>query len=69
MDEGVELFVGCVLLVVSGSWWFHSYGAIWATWHNALLTAATVLGPWFVSRAWRRRSAEHDDLPRLAEDV
>jgi hypothetical protein len=49
-----ELIVGCVLLVVSGWWWFSMQGAIWQGWHNVLATVATVLGPRFVYRAWKR---------------
>jgi hypothetical protein len=69
MDEVVELLVGCVLLVVSGSWWFHTYGAVWSSWYNVLLSAATVLGPYFVGRAWRRRGEERDEAARLALKV
>ena len=56
LDETMELIVGCVLLVVSGWWWFDSRGAIWDGWRNVLATLTVVLGPWFVSRAWKRRS-------------
>lgn len=69
MDETVELLAGCVLLVVSGSWWFHVYGGLFASWHNALLSATAVLGPWFVVRAWKRRSEERDRAHSFALDV
>lgn len=55
LGETEELFLGCILLVLSGWWWFDSRGPIWDGWHNVLATLTVVLGPWFVSRAWRRR--------------
>jgi hypothetical protein len=69
MDELVELLVGGALLVVSGSWWFHTRGGLLSSWHNALLSVTTVLGPWFVARAWRRRGEERDEAARFALDV
>lgn len=51
-----ELLVGCVLLVFSGWWWFVSRGAIWEGWQNILSTLTVVLGPWFVHRAWKRKT-------------
>jgi hypothetical protein len=55
LDETVELIVGCVLLVFSGWWWFDSRGSILNGWRNVLSTLTVVLGPWLVSRAWKRR--------------
>lgn len=80
LNEGMELFIGCILLVVSGWWWFDSRGAIWDGWRNVLASLTVVLGPLFVIRAWIRRAErdpglrdwsavwlwEHDHLP---EDV
>ena len=57
-----ELLVGCVLLVVSGWWWFSMHGAIWHGWHNVLATMATVLGPCLVYRAWKRHGQEEDEV-------
>lgn len=52
---GEELWVGCILLVLSGAWFWETTGAIWENWHNRIGTVAVVLGPWFVYRAWMRR--------------
>jgi len=51
-----ELVVGCVFLVLSWEWFWETSGAIWQDWHRRLGTVATVLGPWFVYRAWRRKT-------------
>ena len=69
IDETVELLAGCVLLIISGSFWFHMFGAVWSSWHNASLTAATVLGPWMVARAWHRRGDERDRAAKLAREI
>jgi len=69
IDETIELLAGCVLLIISGSFWFHMFGAIWSSWHNALLTAATVLGPCLVARAWHRRGEERDRAANLALEI
>jgi hypothetical protein len=54
LDAPSELVVGCVLLVLSGIYWWTGAGPIWQDWQTALSTVAVVLGPWFVYRAWKR---------------
>lgn len=54
-----ELFVGCVLLVFSGWWWFDSRGGVWEGWKNILSTVTVFLGPYLVHRAWTRK-IEHE---------
>ena len=61
MDPGVELVVGCVLLVLSGVFFWATDGAIWDSWDRAAGTIFTVLGPWFIYRAWKRTRPEFDD--------
>jgi hypothetical protein len=34
LPPGEELVAGCVLLVLSSSWFWESIGAIWENWHN-----------------------------------
>jgi hypothetical protein len=53
----LELVVGCVLLVLSGIYWWTSTGGIFKDWQDALATVTVVLGPWFVYRAWKRKQA------------
>jgi hypothetical protein len=55
LAPGVELVVGCVLLVLSWGWFWESTGAVWHTWHNGIGTVAVVLSAWFVYRAWKRK--------------
>jgi hypothetical protein len=68
LDETLELVVGCVLLVLSGWWWFDSRGAITDGWRNVLSTLTVVLGPWFVQRAWKRRGGAALDTERAAAE-
>lgn len=56
LTDSEELLLGCVLLVISGWWWFESRGAVWEGWKNVASTATVVLAPWLVNRAWSRRS-------------
>jgi hypothetical protein len=50
-----ELALGCVVLIVSWEWFWMTGGAVWGGWHNRIGTLAVVLGPWFITRAWKRR--------------
>lgn len=51
-----ELVVGCIILVLSASFWTSAdAGAIWDV-HHWRTNVGAILGPWFVYRAWRRRS-------------
>ena len=52
LDEPIELVVGCVLLLLSGIYWWTS---ALTGWQDVLATVTVVLGPWFVYRAWTRR--------------
>jgi hypothetical protein len=69
LDEGDELAVGCILLVLSGWWWFDSRGPIWDGWRNVLATLTVVLGPLFVNRAWKRKSGEVEERKLLEDEL
>jgi hypothetical protein len=56
LDPLLELIIGCILLVLSGYYFWHSTTAIWEDWGTGFGTVATVVGPWFVHRAWSRRA-------------
>jgi hypothetical protein len=60
MDPTMEIVVGCVLLVLSGLYFWDTAGAIWENWGNRFGTIAVILGPYFVNRAWVRRKTEQD---------
>ncbi len=69
VDPGVELVVGCVLLVVSWSWFWQTGGAVWDTWHNGLGAVAAVLGPWFIRRGWTRRRTTYLPWPPRTDEA
>lgn len=69
MSALMELVAGCALIVISGSWWFHSYGAVWSSGHNLLLFVNYRAWAVGVARAWRRRGEEPDESAKLAADV
>ena len=56
MTPTVEVIAGCILLVLSGVYFWATTGAVWETWGNRFGTFAVVLGPYFVHRAWNRKS-------------
>lgn len=73
MSPEVEALAGCVLLVLSGWWWFVPHGAIWDGRKNILSTITVVLGPWLVYRAWNRKTSQHRQdqaaLEALLKDI
>lgn len=64
-----ELVLGCVLLVVSWSWFWESSGAIWDTWRKAVGAVAVVLGPWLIHRGWTRRRTTYVPWPPRPDET
>jgi hypothetical protein len=55
LDPGLELFTGCVVLVLSAGFWINPAHPIW---HDVAGTAGAILGPFLVYRAWKRKPSE-----------
>jgi hypothetical protein len=62
MDPTLEIVVGCVLLVLSGYYFWHGTRAIWADWGDRFGMVAVILGPYFVWRAWSRKDPARSTL-------
>ena len=57
VEPVVELWAGCILLVLSASFWIGAAHAIWNP-HHLPATVGAFVGPLLVYRAWTRKVRE-----------
>ena len=53
----VELWLGCIILVLSASFWISAAHPIWDV-HEWATTVGAILGPLLGYRAWNRKPSE-----------
>jgi hypothetical protein len=62
LDPTVELWAGCIILVLSAGFWINAARPVWELhdWYWAKAAGAILVGPLLVYRAWKRKPNEVD---------
>lgn len=53
----VELWAGCIILVLSAGFWIRAAHPVWDPHHLATTVGAILVGPLLVHRAWTRSAS------------